>query len=71
MTEPFKPGDVVYLKSGGPKMTVKEFDQKVNEVICEWFNENDLKERGFHPDTLKMYTTPPPLFGPIGGRNRY
>lgn len=51
MSEEFKPGDVVRLKSGGPKMTVTEVGE---EVYCEWFD--DKKEpqgRGFSPTSLK------------------
>jgi len=34
---PFEIGDVVKLKSGSPKMTVKEVD--FNNVYCVYFNE--------------------------------
>ena len=33
--EDFKVGDVVQLKSGGPKMTVNRVDG--DEISCEWF----------------------------------
>ena len=35
----FRPGDVVPLKSGGPKMTVTTVDNRGNRivVICTWF----------------------------------
>jgi len=39
MTAPkFKTGDVVQLRSGGPKMTVRGYDEYVTEprVVCEW-----------------------------------
>jgi uncharacterized protein YodC (DUF2158 family) len=32
----FKPGDVVMLKSGGPKMTVDQLDGA--KVWCDWFD---------------------------------
>jgi uncharacterized protein YodC (DUF2158 family) len=36
---PIRVGDVVQLKSGGPKMTVTTLDQRGNRVvaICTWF----------------------------------
>ena len=34
----FTPGDVVRLKSGGPKMTVLESDGE--QVQCKWFDRN-------------------------------
>ena len=42
-THSFVIGDVVWLKSGGPKMTVTSFDEKPvnsnpNAVYCSWFN---------------------------------
>ena len=33
-----KPGDVVILRSGGPKMTVESIDPQ-GRVHCTWFNE--------------------------------
>ncbi len=34
----FKPGDVVRLRSGGPKMTVETAaDEGEDEVNCQWF----------------------------------
>jgi uncharacterized protein YodC (DUF2158 family) len=52
----WKPGDVVRLASGGPKMTVGEtHGQKVpgDAVQCKWFDGNhELKEGYIHPDAL-------------------
>lgn len=40
----WKPGDVVKLKSGGPRMTVETYDHTdkyaVNGVRCVWFPSN-------------------------------
>jgi len=50
----FKTGDQVQLKSGGPVMTVKEYDG--GEVVCEWFDEHSkVESRSFHQDQLKPY----------------
>ena len=35
MEEKFKPGDIVMLKSGGPKMTVREFGNKLSYGLLE------------------------------------
>ena len=57
----FKIGDVVVLKSGGPKMTVSEYPIKMidgsenhAQVQYKWFNEdNHLTQSIFHVDELK------------------
>ena len=38
-TMPFKVGDVVRLKTGGPKMAVEAADEKSPDVICTWIAE--------------------------------
>jgi len=50
-----KEGDVVELKSGGPKMTVKspKAGMSGNEVICQWFDGKELKNGSFRADSLK------------------
>ena len=51
-TETWKIGDVVVLKSGGTKMTVRSVAGE--SVNCEWFTEERQIEQGvFHPDTLR------------------
>lgn len=43
----FKGGDIVTLKSGGPKMTVA-YDDK-GDITCQWFDGGELKTaRFFH-----------------------
>ncbi len=54
----FKKGDVVILRSGGPKMTVDSYAWHGNyesndQVICYWFDKNDRRDGKFHHDTLK------------------
>jgi uncharacterized protein YodC (DUF2158 family) len=56
--EAFNQGDVVQLKSGGPKMTVLklwiEASSKKTMVHCAWFDK-DAKEQeeSFEPEALK------------------
>jgi uncharacterized protein YodC (DUF2158 family) len=40
MTEEFKVGTVVCLKSGGPPMTVTHVIEAIGAVTVAWFNEN-------------------------------
>jgi len=53
MTDEIAVGDVIRLKSGGPKMTVvtigtTQFDSEPS-VWCEWFDEkNKAQEKTFH-----------------------
>jgi uncharacterized protein YodC (DUF2158 family) len=55
MSETFKDGDVVVLKSGGPKMSIAAFPNNVkgNLIRCTWFDQQEaLKSDLFAPDTL-------------------
>jgi len=36
----FKKGDVVMLKSGGPKMTIKYLISDEDSCLCQWFDVN-------------------------------
>lgn len=53
-----KVGDIVQLKSGGPKMTIREMGKYGMgsthiEAKCSWFDGTKLKEELFEPATLK------------------
>jgi uncharacterized protein YodC (DUF2158 family) len=50
----FKIGDVVRLKSDGPRMTVKSI--KDGEVWCNWFDKEGklAQPQWFEPDMLKL-----------------
>ncbi|MCK5485320.1 MAG: DUF2158 domain-containing protein [Desulfobacterales bacterium] len=37
-----KEGDIVQLKSGGPKMTIQEVTER-NRIICQWFKGASLE----------------------------
>ncbi len=56
MTEPFKPGTTVRLKSGGPLMTVDKTttEQSGDLVWCIWFDEKHKRHDGkFAPYALR------------------
>ena len=52
----FSKGDIVQLKSGGPKMTVEEVTLKSmveTEIVkCQWFSGSKLQDGWFNPDSL-------------------
>jgi uncharacterized protein YodC (DUF2158 family) len=52
VTEEIKPGDVVVLKSGGPKMTVKFVED--GEAACSWFTNDKVSERRFSIEMLAL-----------------
>lgn len=49
----FKKGDIVVLKSGGPRMTVHQVHEE-GDVTCVWFKVNERDQHGFDPETLKL-----------------
>ena len=53
MTDKFKPGDVVQMKSGGPQMTVELITE--DKVHCSWFDKNTLCEKDFNEKLLCIY----------------
>jgi uncharacterized protein YodC (DUF2158 family) len=46
-----KPGLVVFLKSGGPAMTIEAIDD--NEVWCVWFDGARYNRKAFRPEMLQ------------------
>ncbi|MBW1251062.1 DUF2158 domain-containing protein [Pseudomonas tolaasii] len=61
----FKKGDVVVLRSGGPKMTVADIGDysghgtgPVDGVKCQWFDKTKRFEEVFDAEVLKAYTAP-------------
>ena len=50
--EDFGIGDVVQLRSGGPKMTVHSLVSE-GDVICQWFESSEVHETCFPRDALK------------------
>ena len=50
----FKVGDVVTLKSGGPKMTISTFNTMSKTVACKWFSvDNKIASASFHNEMVK------------------
>jgi uncharacterized protein YodC (DUF2158 family) len=52
MADQFKPGDVVALKSGGPKMTVTP-KRDGTRVWCDWFEGKERQGQYFEEILLK------------------
>ena len=61
-TEP-QIGDVVELKSGGPRMTIAWLESKgsyaldaadVRSVTCLWFDQSECRTGEFIPQTLRL-----------------
>lgn len=57
MADQFNAGNVVMLKSGGPKMTVETVAQEAfsgkTKVWCIWFEGAKQMTGNFDPETLK------------------
>jgi uncharacterized protein YodC (DUF2158 family) len=52
-----KVGDIVQLKSGGPKMTVDDPVNRFNQkVVCHWFAGGKLNSGQFERETLNLVT---------------
>lgn len=47
-----KVGDVVYLKSGGPAMTINGKAGMGAEWSCAWFVDSENKKADFKPEAL-------------------
>jgi uncharacterized protein YodC (DUF2158 family) len=52
----FRIGDIVYLKSGGPAMTVEDILTRIPEsdtrLRCTWFSGGEASDGEFNPLTL-------------------
>ena len=55
----FQDGDVVKLKSGGPRMTVEGYEDDL--VICVWFEGTERKSATFKEATLQNWVAPNPI----------
>lgn len=54
-TQTFNVGDVVRLKSGGPKMTVTQIGERLGAptVWCSWFDGTKKLDGDFPPSALE------------------
>lgn len=63
--EEFRAGDVVELKSGGPRMTIQKIIDKgqEREALCWWFDESKGKPSygAFPLEVLKKHQPPRPV----------
>jgi uncharacterized protein YodC (DUF2158 family) len=50
----FKPGDIVQLKSGGPRMTVDRLDHLDKGVHVAWFAGAKLEQGHFGNDSIVL-----------------
>jgi len=50
--EDFEIGDVVQLRSGGPKITVHGLVSD-GDVVCQWFEGNEVHKESFPKEALK------------------
>jgi uncharacterized protein YodC (DUF2158 family) len=59
MPSEFAKGDLVELKSGGPKMTVVKVERQIlgGSVTCAWFHEDKLQHGVFEPETIRRVDT--------------
>ena len=51
----FKPGDLVQLKSGGPKMTIDARAFNKRDWVCVWFSGAKHNSANFAPETLQSF----------------
>jgi len=55
MAEQLKPGNQVQLQSGGPVMTISNYDEKKKKYTCHWFDDKQqLHEGTFTEAELKL-----------------
>jgi uncharacterized protein YodC (DUF2158 family) len=53
----YKEGDIVQLKSGGPKMTVSDLSMDKSHYTCKWFSGSRLEDGHFPEDALMVPAT--------------
>lgn len=58
MATKFKPGDLVQLKAGGPKMVVETWVEYVKAYECTWFAGAKHNSERFKEAVLQPYEEP-------------
>lgn len=66
MKEKIELGDVVQLKSGGPKMTVEKIDED-GKLTCVWFDKNEQYRETFDMIALEKSKAKVASFETISG----
>lgn len=51
----FKPGDIVQLKAGGPKMVVESWSDYHKSYVCTWFAGSKHNSEKFKEEALQPY----------------
>lgn len=61
----FKPGDVVWFKSGGPQMTVEVCGEADKEgmVFCRWYENKQTKSDWIREVVLELVPSSAPIVG--------
>lgn len=54
----FKKGDIVQLKSGGPKMTIEDEKTYRGDVTVVWFAGSKMESKDVDPETLQKFVEP-------------
>lgn len=53
VADDFEKGDVVRLKTGGPRMTVQGRRVHGDDLICKWFDDDGANKESFAPESLE------------------
>jgi uncharacterized protein YodC (DUF2158 family) len=48
-TVPIRSGDIVFLRSGSPKLTVLDVGRDTGQVWCRWMSEGGVTAEGTFP----------------------
>lgn len=54
----FKKGDIVQLKSGGPKMTIEDDNLYGGNVCVVWFAGSKMESKNVDPESLQPFVEP-------------